>query len=62
MDNHVNGKAAAPVNAESAWPINKNSSVREVMRHLAYVHRESLNKLAAYDRGEIEYVRRKKTD
>ncbi len=60
MDKHVNGRAAAPVIGESAWPINKNSSVRDVMRHLAYVHRESLEKLAAYDRGEIEHVHKKK--
>ena len=62
MDDLVNSKDIAPVDAESDPPITRNSSVRDVMRHVAFIHRASLERLAAYDRGEFEYVRRTEID
>ena len=62
MDDRVRSDEIAAVDAMSDWPITKSSSVRDVMRHLAFVHRASLERLAAYDRGEFEYVRRTEVD
>ena len=62
MDDLVNSDNTVPVDAESDLPITRNSSVRDVMRHLAFIHRASLERLAAYDRGEFEYVRRTEVD
>lgn len=62
MDDRVRSDDIAAVDAMSDWPITKSSSVRDVMRHVAFIHRASLERLAAYDRGEFEYVRRTVVD